>query len=254
MRWYSDEELLDWVKVGPGVGHKDPAAWEARLFMAKQTRRGYGTRPASADPTTPYVTVMVGYTERRDIGGRARKSQWTKLRAQSNYIDRESARADGFDHDGDVESTWKRVHDWADDKRYFRSIISPLEGERVKDWRAYMHDFMAAVNDRLFTSEERRDGFELDWTATLHTNTDHPHLHALIRGKVDNKDLWLAPGFVADLPNLARSVAADERHLGRQSEQSTEAVADAVKAMERDLKRENRTMGRVSRSDGLELD
>ncbi len=253
MRWYSDEDILDWVKVGGGCGRETTGAWESRLFTSRNSSRGYGAKPTSADPTFPFVTVKFGHTERRDIGGRARQTHQERLRAQSNYIDRDEARADGFDRDGDVRSTWERVKDWADDRRYFRTIVSPLEGDRVRDWRAFMRDFMNAFEERILTPKERDERVGLDWTSTLHTNTDHPHTHTIIRGKIGNSDLWLAPGFIADLHRLARSIASDERHLGRQPEKTAESVSEAIKNMERDIKREDRDMSRRPVGNGMEL-
>src|SRR5687767_5758590 len=99
MRWYSDEDTLDWVKVGRGGGNSGGHFRTSKLFMARQTKRGYGAERIRVDPTMPQVAVVLGHTQRRDIGIVARETHRERLRAQSNYIDRSAARADGFDRD-----------------------------------------------------------------------------------------------------------------------------------------------------------
>ena len=62
----------------------------------------------------------------------------------------------------------------AGDIYFHRMILSPADDEPVADWqawtRAIMHDL------------ERRLGKSLNWYATHHQNTAHPHVHVIMKG------------------------------------------------------------------------
>jgi type IV secretory pathway VirD2 relaxase len=61
----------------------------------------------------------------------------------------------------------------ADERRQFRLIVSPEDGDRL-DLAAFARAFMAQV--------EKDTGRRLIWAAVNHHNTDNPHIHIVIRG------------------------------------------------------------------------
>jgi hypothetical protein len=58
--------------------------------------------------------------------------------------------------------------------RYHKVVLSPAQNERVLDWQAWTRSVMAEL--------QRHLGTELTWTAILHTNTAHPHIHVVLAG------------------------------------------------------------------------
>jgi len=58
------------------------------------------------------------------------------------------------------------------DLNFSKLILSP---ERPVDLKTFTRDVMAAV--------ERDHGVRLDWLAVIHTNTNQPHVHVVVRHK-----------------------------------------------------------------------
>jgi type IV secretory pathway VirD2 relaxase len=64
------------------------------------------------------------------------------------------------------------------DRHHFRFVVSPDDALEMTDLRAFTCDLMNYM--------ERDLGTKLDWTAVDHWNTEHPHVHILVRGKADD--------------------------------------------------------------------
>jgi len=109
--------------------------------------------------------------------GRKTRGQWA---AHGRYIVRGSAtalRRDGSKAFGslpepiDIPRTlaaWQRS-----DERLFKLVLSPEFGERL-DLEGLTRKVMAAMEQHL--------GAPLEWAAVVHRNTDHPHVHVVLRG------------------------------------------------------------------------
>jgi len=67
-----------------------------------------------------------------------------------------------------------------DGLRFHKIVISPAESERVGDWQAFTRQVMDDL--------ERRVGLQLTWCATVHENTDHPHVHIVLAGDGERAD------------------------------------------------------------------
>jgi type IV secretory pathway VirD2 relaxase len=115
--------------------------------------------------------VRVTYTKNKIRG------QWA---AHGRYIVRESATAlnpDGKAFGSSATSTampellaaWQK----AGDQRLFKLILSPEFGERMELERL-TRDVMAGMETDL--------GKDLEWAAVIHRNTEHPHVHVVLRG------------------------------------------------------------------------
>jgi type IV secretory pathway VirD2 relaxase len=65
-----------------------------------------------------------------------------------------------------------------DDRHHFRFIVSPEDAGDLADLRAFTRELMDDMAHDL--------GTDLDWVAVDHWNTDNPHIHVLLRGKVDD--------------------------------------------------------------------
>jgi type IV secretory pathway VirD2 relaxase len=77
-----------------------------------------------------------------------------------------------------------------DDRHHFRFIVSPHDALEMTDLRAFTSDLMVDM--------ERDLGTRLDWTAVDHWNTEHPHVHILVRGKgEDGRDLVISRDYIS---------------------------------------------------------
>jgi type IV secretory pathway VirD2 relaxase len=78
-----------------------------------------------------------------------------------------------------------------EDRRQFRFIVAPEDGDRLSDLRTFTRDVMRYMEEDL--------GTRLDWVAVDHFNTGHPHSHVVVRGRDDlGKDLIIAQDYITD--------------------------------------------------------
>ena len=91
---------------------------------------------------------------------------------------------------------------WArSDKRHFRIILAPEEGERLRDLTGYTRQVIAQAEAEL--------GTRFSWVAVNHHDTGHAHTHIILRGRRANgQDLILPRDFIRHrLREIARDVA-----------------------------------------------
>lgn len=109
-----------------------------------------------------------------------------KWAAHGRYLARESAthnepgKTVGFGASGPIPNVAATLSGWqkADDPRVFKLIISPEFGDRL-DLEAMTRDLLARMESDL--------GSRLQWVATMHYNTEHPHVHVALRGITEDK-------------------------------------------------------------------
>lgn len=127
---------------------------------------------------------------------------------ESVFYDREAEGIDGG----------ARAEGWAkSDKRHFRIILAPEEGERLRDLTGYTREVMARAEAEL--------GTRFSWVAVNHHDTGHAHTHIILRGRRANgQDLILPRDFIRHrLREIARDVATDWLGL-RTPEQERDAL------------------------------
>jgi type IV secretory pathway VirD2 relaxase len=118
--------------------------------------------------------VRVTYSPNKTAG------QW---RAHGIYIARESASgkqsASGFDADTSGTEIAARLGRWQaeGDERIWKVILSPEFGDRVD---------LEQMTREVMKRSERQLDTALEWIAVTHFNTEHPHVHLVIRGRRDN--------------------------------------------------------------------
>lgn len=79
----------------------------------------------------------------------------------------------------------------ADDRHHFRFIFSPDDAVEMQDLKRFTRDLM--------TQAEHDLGTKLDWVAVDHWNTEHPHIHVIVRGKAqDGEDLVIARDYIRE--------------------------------------------------------
>jgi hypothetical protein len=126
--------------------------------------------------------VNVRYASSRTPGG------W---KAHGCYIERESAKKDRESQGeeklgvakerslGAVAGDWQK----AGDKRLFKIVISP-EDQKT--------DFGQTALDLIACIESHVDG-QVEWGGVIHRNTDHPHAHIVVRGKLRSGEELILP-------------------------------------------------------------
>ncbi len=78
-----------------------------------------------------------------------------------------------------------------DDRHHFRFIVSPEDAAEMADLKAFTRDLMANAEQDL--------GTRLDWVAVEHHNTEHPHVHVLVRGRIDDgADLVISRDYITE--------------------------------------------------------
>ncbi|MEW6597642.1 MAG: DUF3363 domain-containing protein [Pseudomonadota bacterium] len=78
-----------------------------------------------------------------------------------------------------------------EDRHHFRFIISPEDAGDLEDLRVFTRELMDDVAHDLETP--------IDWVAVDHWNTDNPHVHVLVRGRLpDGEDLVIDKAYIRE--------------------------------------------------------
>lgn len=181
----------------------------AKLSKLMSERKGSGRRARLNGGKTAFVSdarqrvVATVFYKGHGAGAAGR------LIAHGKYLERDGAGAEGqkgqfYDREHDEVDAHPRLEEWAqEDKRHFRLMLAPESGARIED----LKDFTRATMARM----ERDLGFELDWVAVDHHNTDNPHVHIILRGRRrDGPELVIPRDYVGrGLRHAARDVATE---------------------------------------------
>jgi type IV secretory pathway VirD2 relaxase len=138
------------------------------------------------------------------------------LSAHLTYLRREGVTKDGasgrmFDAAGDDADYRGFAERCEADRHHFRFIISPDDATELSDLKALTRDLMAQA--------QRDLGSRLEWVAVDHWNTEHPHVHVIIRGRADDgQDLVISRDYIRE-GMRARAQGLVTRELGPRSEQ-----------------------------------
>ncbi|MEL7100823.1 MAG: hypothetical protein AAGM84_18510 [Pseudomonadota bacterium] len=146
-------------------------------------------------------------------------------RAHLSYLSRDGAGKDrgrGQFYDREQEGVEGRefLARGREDHHHFRFIVSPEDGQHLGDLKPFVRELMGQM--------EADHGTRLDWIATDHYDTDHPHSHVIVRGvREDGRDL------VMDRDHISRGVrqragAILTRELGLETVHELEAKLDGL--------------------------
>ena len=117
------------------------------------------------------------------------------LRAHVSYLQRDGVNRDGapgklFDAAGDKADGPAFVERCEGDRHHFRFIVSPDDAGELGSLRSFTRELMDQASRDL--------GTRLDWVAIDHWNTEHPHIHILVRGRADDgKDLVISRDYIS---------------------------------------------------------
>jgi type IV secretory pathway VirD2 relaxase len=137
------------------------------------------------------------------------------LRAHIGYLQRDGVTRNGspgklFDAMGDEADGRAFTERCEGDRHHFRFIVSPDDATELESLRSFTRELMDQASRDLAT--------KLDWVAVDHWNTEHPHIHILVRGRADDgSDLVISRDYIA---TGLRARAGDlvSRQLGLRSE------------------------------------
>ena len=105
-----------------------------------------------------------------------------------------------------------------DDRHHFRFIVSPEDAPEMADLKTFTRKLMKEAEHDL--------GTKLDWVAVDHWNTDNPHIHVLVRGKLANgKDLVINRDYISRGFRL-RAAELVGLELGPRSEQEIQSALE----------------------------
>ena len=199
-------------RSGAGGGTSAPTPLSRRLAQrAPITRHAKGTRRGETiSDLRQRAMVKVHYFDHARGGTSA-------LKAHTRYLARGGQPESVFyDRDAEGIDGGKRAEAWAkSDKRHFRIILAPEEGERLRDLTGYTREVMARAEAEL--------GTRFSWVAVNHHDTGHAHTHIILRGRRANgQDLILPRDFIR---HRMREIARDE---------ATDWLGDRTAEQERD--------------------
>jgi type IV secretory pathway VirD2 relaxase len=152
------------------------------------------------------------------------------LRAHVGYLQRDGVTRDGaqgklFDAAGDEADGKTFTERCNDDRHHFRFIISPDDAGELENLRTFTRELMDQASRDL--------GTRLDWVAIDHWNTEHPHIHILVRGRADDgKDLVISRDYIST-GFRARAGDLVTRELGPRSELEVRSGLEAETTAER---------------------
>jgi type IV secretory pathway VirD2 relaxase len=168
----------------PRVTRNEGAAWSNgfKLIMhyARSSRktgnRAPGGKGKAASPYFQRCAVRVTYLKNKVRG------QW---KAHGRYLARESATFEndskpvGFSRESDGVDIAVKLQSWqeAGDQQFWKLIVSPEFGDRAD---------LSRLTRELIKRMEKDLGTDLEWVAAEHRNTEHPHVHVVIRGVRDS--------------------------------------------------------------------
>ena len=129
------------------------------------------------------------------------------------------------------------------DRHHFRFIVSPDDATELSDLKALTRDLMAQA--------QRDLGTKLDWVAVDHWNTEHPHVHVIIRGRADDgQDLVISRDYIRE-GMRARAEGLVTRELGPRSEQEIRRSLEGEIEAERWTRLDNVLAREAGRNGGI---
>lgn len=170
------------------------------------------------------------------------------LRAHIGYLKRDGVTRDGspgklFDAAGDDADGRAFAERCEGDRHHFRFIVSPDDAGELSSLRSFTRELM---------DQAWRDlGTRLDWVAVDHWNTEHPHIHILVRGRADDgSDLVISRDYIG---SGLRARAGDlvTRELGPRSELEVRRGLEAEVTAERWTRLDRSLAREAGRAEGV---
>lgn len=126
-----------------------------------------------------------------------------------NYLRREGVTRDGektrlFGPGGDDADPKAFAERCEDDRHHFRFIVSPDDAVEMADLKGFTRELVGQMEKDL--------GTRLDWVAVDHWNTEHPHVHLIMRGvRDDSENLVISRDYIKEgMRDRARDLITQE--------------------------------------------
>jgi type IV secretory pathway VirD2 relaxase len=145
------------------------------------------------------------------------------LRREGVTRDGEKARLFGpATDDADRQAFAERCED---DRHHFRFIVSPDDAVGMSDLKTFTRDLVGQMENDL--------GTKLDWVGVDHWNTEHPHVHLIVRGvREDGENLVISRDYIKEgMRDRARDLITQE--LGPRTDQEIRRTLERQIAAER---------------------
>jgi type IV secretory pathway VirD2 relaxase len=202
-RPFISQALAAAKKAGGGVSRS------GRIVPGNRSRFGHGQR-ASIQANRLITSRTRGAVVKARV---VRHYAWSApLGAHLNYLRREGVTRDGekarlFGPDTENADAGAFAERCKDDRHHFRFIVSPDDASEMADLKQFTRDLVGQMEKDL--------GTELDWLAVDHWNTEHPHVHLIVRGvRDDGQDLVIARDYIKEgMRDRARDLITQELGL-----------------------------------------
>ncbi len=224
-------------KAGAGVSRS------GRIVSGNRSRFGRGQR-ASIQANRLLTARTRGSVIKARVVRQTSRS--APLATHLNYLRREGVTRDGekahlFGPGGDDADPKAFAERCQDDRHHFRFIVSPDDAVDMADLRRFARDLAAQMEKDLDT--------RLDWVAVDHWNTEHPHVHLIVRGvRDDGQDLVISRDYIKEgMRDRARDLITQElgprTDLDIQRSLERQIDADRFTQLDRQLIRDGRATG-----------
>ena len=187
-------------KAGAGVSRS------GRIVAGNRSRFGRGQR--ASIQANRFITARSrgAVIKARVVRHNARSAP---LATHLNYLRREGVTRDGekarlFGPGGDDADPKAFAERCKGDRHHFRFIVSPDDAAEMADLKSFTRDLVSQMAKDLETG--------LDWVAVDHWNTEHPHVHLIMRGvRDDGQDLVISRDYIKDgMRDRARDLITQE--------------------------------------------
>lgn len=205
-------------KAGGGVSHS------GRIVPGNRSRFGHGQR-ASIQANRLITSRSRGAVIKARVVRHSART--APLGQHLDYLRREGVTRDGekahlFGPETENANPGAFAERCQGDRHHFRFIVSPDDALEMANLKSFTRDLVGQMEKDLDT--------RLDWVAVDHWNTEHPHVHLIVRGvRDDGQDLVIARDYIKEgMRDRARDLITQElgprtdldirRTLGRQIE------------------------------------
>jgi type IV secretory pathway VirD2 relaxase len=226
-------------KAGAGVSHS------GRIVPGNRSRFGRGQRASIQANRLLTARSRGAVIKARVVRHSARSAPLT---THLSYLRREGVTRDGEKahlfgpggYDADPKGFAERCQD---DRHHFRFIVSPDDAVDMADLRSFARDLVSQMEKDLDT--------RLDWVAVDHWNTEHPHVHLIVRGvRDDGQDLVISRDYIKEgMRDRARDLITQElgprSDLDIQRSLERQVAAERFTQLDRQLMRDSRETGVV---------
>ncbi|KAB2680930.1 relaxase/mobilization nuclease domain-containing protein [Brucella pseudintermedia] len=174
-------------KAGGGVSRS------GRVTSGNRSRFGRGQR-ASIQANRLITSRTRGAVVKARVVRHSPRS--APLGTHLDYLRRDGVTRDGekarlFGPETDNADARAFAERCGDDRHHFRFIVSPDDAPDMADLRSFTRDLVGQMEKDL--------GTKLDWVAVDHWNTEHPHVHLIVRGmRDDGQDLVISRDYIKE--------------------------------------------------------